>query len=146
MSYYLDELKPGMSESLSHTVTERDVEMFAEATGDRNPVHFDEAFARKTVFRGKVAHGALLIGFVSAVIGNKLPGSGTIFVSANTEFRAPVRVGDTVVASCTIKEVRGREVILQCACTVSGREVLVANATVIAPKRPVDKISEKSTA
>ena len=66
-----------MSESISHTVTERDVELFGEATGDMNPVHFDEDYARKTVFRGRVAHGALAIGFISAVLGTQLPGAGT---------------------------------------------------------------------
>src|SRR3954469_9119378 len=100
-SVYLDELRPGMSASLSHTVTERDIQLFGEATGDMNPVHFDEEYARKTVFRGRVAHGALTIGFLSALIGTKLPGAGTIFVSATIAFKAPVRIGDTVVVSCT---------------------------------------------
>ena len=76
---YLDELKPGMSASMEHAVTERDVQLFGEATGDMNPVHFDEDFARKTVFRGRVAHGALSIGFISALLGTKLPGTGSIF-------------------------------------------------------------------
>ncbi len=80
-SVYIDELKPGMSASLDHTVTERDVHLFGEATGDMNPVHFDEEFARRTVFRGRVAHGALSIGFISAVVGTKLPGEGSIFLS-----------------------------------------------------------------
>ena len=64
MTYYYEDLKVGQSESLSHTVTARDIELFGEATGDFNPVHFDEAYARKTVFRGRVAHGALSIGFI----------------------------------------------------------------------------------
>jgi 3-hydroxybutyryl-CoA dehydratase len=139
MSYYIEDLAPGVSESMTRTVTEREVELFAEATGDRNPVHFDEAFARRTVFRGRVAHGALLIGFVSAVIGNQLPGAGTIFVSAKTDFKAPVRVGETVVTKCTVKEIRGREVVLDCLCMVGERVTLAAEAIVIAPKRPAEK-------
>ena len=75
MTYYYEDLKVGQSESMSHTVTERDIELFGEATGDMNPVHFDEAYARKTLFRGRVAHGALSIGFISAVMGTKIAGS-----------------------------------------------------------------------
>src|ERR1700744_2357751 len=102
MTVYLEDLKVGMSASLTHTVTDHDIELFAQATGDRNPVHFDEDYARKTVFRGRVAHGALLIGYVSAVIGNDLPGAGTIFGGAAINFKAPVRPGDTVVVTVTV--------------------------------------------
>src|SRR5580704_17686000 len=88
---YLDELKPGMSAAMEHTVTERDIQLFGEATGDMNPVHFDEEFARKTVFRGRVAHGALSIGLISALLGTKLPGNGSIFPSASIVFKLPIR-------------------------------------------------------
>ena len=135
MTVYLDELKPGMSASIEHTVTERDVQLFGEATGDMNPVHFDEEFARKTVFRGRVAHGALSIGFISAVIGTRLPGAGSIFVSANIIFKAPVRIGETVRADCTIKEIRGREAVMTFACCVGDRAVVEGEATVLAPRR-----------
>ena len=107
-SVYLDELVPGMSASTEHTVTERDVQLFGEATGDMNPVHFDEEFARKTVFRGRVAHGALSIGFISALLGTKLPGDGSIFLSASIVFKLPVRIGDTVVTTATVREINGR--------------------------------------
>jgi 3-hydroxybutyryl-CoA dehydratase len=136
MTYYLDELKPGLSESISRIVSERDVELFGEASGDRNPVHFDEAYARKTIFRGRIVHGALSIGFVSAVIGNKLPGAGTIFMSANVVFKLPVRIGETVVTTVTVREINGREVLLDCVCKVGEREVLTAEAQVLAPRRP----------
>jgi 3-hydroxybutyryl-CoA dehydratase len=136
MTVYLDELKPGLSASLSRTVTARDIELFGEATGDMNPVHFDEAYARKTVFRGQVAHGALTFGFVSAVIGNHLPGAGTIFLSASAEFKAPVRIGDTVVTTCTVREVEGRNAVLDCVCKVGESVVMEAEARVMAPKRP----------
>ena len=134
---YVDELKPGLSVSSEHTVTERDIQLFGEATGDMNPVHFDEEFARKTVFRGRVAHGALSIGFMSAVLGNQLPGPGSIFVSATTVFKGPVRIGDTVVTTATVREVNGRAVIMDCACTVDGKQVLESEAHVLAPRRPV---------
>lgn len=138
-SVYLDELKPGLSASITRTVTERDVQLFGEATGDMNPVHFDEEYARKTLFRGRVAHGALSIGFISAVIGTKLPGEGTIFVSASIVFKSPVRIGDTVVTTVTVREVTGRGAVLDCVCAVDGRLVLESEANVLAPRRPSSK-------
>jgi 3-hydroxybutyryl-CoA dehydratase len=135
-SVYLDELKPGMSASTTHTVTERDVQLFGEATGDMNPVHFDEEFARKTVFRGRVAHGALSIGYISALLGTRLPGEGSIFLSASIVFKIPVRIGDTVVTSATVREVNGRAVVMDCACMVGDKLVLTSEAHVLAPKRP----------
>jgi len=133
---YLDELKPGMSATTDITVNERHIQLFGEATGDMNPVHFDEDYARKTIFRGRVAHGALSVGFISAVMGTKLPGEGTIFVSASIVFKSPVRIGDTVTTICTVREVTGREAIMDCACKVGERLVLEAEALVLVPKRP----------
>jgi 3-hydroxybutyryl-CoA dehydratase len=133
---YLDELKPGMSATTDNTVTERDVQLFGEATGDMNPVHFDESFARKTIFRGRVAHGVLSIGFISAVMGTKLPGEGTIFLSASIVFKTPVRIGDTVTTICTAREIVGREAIMDCTCKVGERLVLEAEARVLVPRRP----------
>ena len=135
-SVYLDEIKPGMSDKLERTVTERDSQLFGEATGDMNPVHFDEDYARKTIFRGRVAHGALSIGFISALIGTKLPGDGSIFVSASIAFKSPVRIGDTVTTSATVREVNGRTVVLDCACKVEDRLVLESEVHVLAPRRP----------
>jgi 3-hydroxybutyryl-CoA dehydratase len=136
---YLDELRPGLSATMDHTVTEQHVQLFGEATGDFNPVHFDEDFARRTVFRGRVAHGVLSMGFISAVIGTKLPGQGTIFVSASLVFKTPVRIGDTVTTICTVRDVAGREAIMDCSCNVGERLVLEAEARVLAPKRPAVK-------
>jgi 3-hydroxybutyryl-CoA dehydratase len=135
-SVYLDELKPGMSASIERTVTEHDVQLFAESTGDMNPVHLDEAYARKTIFRGRVAHGALSIGYISGLLGTKLPGDGSIFVSASIVFKLPVRIGDTVVTTATVREVVGREVVMDCECTVAGKQVLTSEARVLAPRRP----------
>lgn len=136
-SVYVDEIRPGMSVSHQHTVTERDIQLFGEATGDMNPVHFDEEFARKTVFRGRVAHGALSIGFISALLGTRLPGDGSIFLSASIVFKTPVRIGDTVVTTATVREVNGRAVTMDCACMVDDRLVLESEALVLAPRRPV---------
>ena len=136
MTVYLDEIQPGMSASSTRTVTEHDVQLFGEATGDMNPVHFDEEFAKKTIFRGRVAHGALSIGYISALLGTQLPGGGAIFVSASIVFKLPVRIGDTVVTTATVREVIGREAILDCVCTVGDKQVLASEARVLVPRRP----------
>ena len=136
MTVYYEELAVGQSASCEHTVTERDIQLFGEATGDMNPVHFDEEYARKTIFRGRVAHGVLSIGFMSAVLGNQLPGGGSIFVSAVTTFKAPVRIGDTVLTVCTVKEIRDkRQVVMLCICSVKGQQVVEGEALVMAPRR-----------
>ena len=138
MTVYYEDLKLGQSAAMTHTVTERDIQLFGEATGDMNPVHFDEDYARKTVFRGRVAHGVLSIGFMSAVMGNQLPGPGTIFLSATTEFKGPVRIGDTVVTTCTVMEIReNRRVVIDCRCEVDGKIVVTGEGLVMAPKKPV---------
>ncbi len=139
MTVYLEDLKVGMSAGLTHTVTEADIELFGQATGDRNPVHFDEEFARKTVFRGRVAHGALLVGYVSAVVGNQLPGPGTIFASAALEFKAPLRLGETVSVTCTVRSIEGRNVTLDAVCSVGETVVAKMETRVIAPRRPPEK-------
>jgi 3-hydroxybutyryl-CoA dehydratase len=137
MTYYYEDLKVGQSESMSHTVTERDIQLFGEATGDKNPVHFDEAYARKTLFRGRIAHGALSIGFISAVMGTKIPGEGSIFISASIAFKAPVRIGDTVVTTCSVMEIRDRRnVVMSCKCEVNGALVVEGEALVMPPRRP----------
>jgi len=136
--YYIDELKPGMSESFEKTVTERDVEMFGEVSGDLNPVHFDEEFARETIFRGRIAHGVLCLSYISTVLGMKIPGPGTIFMSATSRFRAPVRIGDTVTTVCTVREVVAdkRRVLFDCLCKVGDTVVVEGEALVMAPGRP----------
>ena len=136
MTVYLEDIQVGMTDTYTRTVSERDVQLFGEATGDMNPVHFDEEYARKTIFRGRVAHGALTVGFVSAVVGNELPGAGTIFTGATIALKAPVRIGDTVVTSCTVRAVEGRQVVLDCVCRVGETVVLESEVRVIAPKRP----------
>lgn len=137
MSYTIDDLKPGMSESLARTVTERDVELFGEVSGDRNPVHFDEDFARRTVFRGRIAHGVLSLAYVSTVLGMQMPGPGTIFLSSTARFKAPVRIGDTVTTVCTVREVlkEKRRVTFDCICKVGDTVVVEGEAVVMPPSR-----------
>lgn len=137
MSYAIEELSPGMSASFTKTVTEHDIAQFGEVSGDTNPVHFDEEFARATPFKGRIAHGVLAASYVSTVLGMEMPGPGTIFVGLSVRFKAPVRIGDTVKATCTVREVLSerRRVVFDCACTVGDVVVLEGEATVMPPRK-----------
>jgi len=98
------ELKIGDSAQIIKTITEEDIELFARATGDFNPVHLDAAYAEKTMFKGRIAHGLLSVGFFSTILGNILPGHGTIYLSQEVKFLAPVRIGDTITAKVDVLE------------------------------------------
>jgi len=138
MAYFIEELKPGMSESFTKTVSEQDIVLFGEVSGDVNPVHFDEAFAQKTPFKGRIAHGMLTASYISTVLGMKMPGPGTIFMSLTTRFKAPVRIGDTVTAVCTVRDTvpEKRRVTFDCVCKVGDTVVIEGEALVMAPARP----------
>ncbi|OJU56922.1 MAG: (R)-hydratase [Alphaproteobacteria bacterium 62-8] len=138
MPYYIEDLKPGMAESHSHTVTERDITLFGEISGDRNPAHFDEEYAKTTPFKTRIAHGMLSASYISTVLGMKMPGPGTIFMSLSTRFKAPVRIGDSVTATCTVREIvpEKRRVIFDCVCKVGDLVVIDGEAMVMAPSRP----------
>src|SRR5208282_5346905 len=138
MTNYIEDLSPGMAESFSKTVTERDIELFGEVSGDVNPVHFDEEFAKSTIFKGRIAHGVLSSSYISTVLGMQMPGPGTIFMSLTTRFKAPVRIGDTVVATCTVRETvpEKRRVTFDCVCKVGDTVVVEGEAVVMAPARP----------
>ena len=138
MPYYIDELKPGMSASFEKTVTERDIQLFGEVSGDMNPVHFDEEFARKTIFRGRIAHGVLCLSYISTVLGTKMPGPGTIFMNATSRFKAPVRIGDKVSTVCTVREVmpEKRRALFDCVCKVGDTVAVEGEALVMVPGRP----------
>jgi len=99
-----EDIKIGDNASFSKTITEYDIYAFAGVTGDLNPAHIDEEYSKKTMFKGRIAHGMLSVGFISAVLANRLPGPGTIYLSQNVKFKAPVRIGDTVTATCTVKD------------------------------------------
>ncbi|HVV63930.1 MAG TPA: MaoC family dehydratase [Rhizomicrobium sp.] len=138
MTYYLDELKPGMSESFTRTVAARDLDLFGEVSGDRNPVHFDEGYAKSTIFKGRIAHGMLSASYISTVLGMQIPGPGTIFLGLTVRFKAPVRIGDTVVTICAVREidVQKRRAIFDCVCKVGEVSVIEGEATVMPPSRP----------
>ena len=103
----IHELKVGDSAEISKTITETDINDFAKVTGDFNPVHLDQAYAEKTIFKGRIAHGVLSVGLLSNVLGNTLPGYGTIYLSQEVKFLAPVRIGDTITAKVEILELVG---------------------------------------
>jgi 3-hydroxybutyryl-CoA dehydratase len=135
--HVIEDLAVGQSASFTKTVTEADIVKFAEVSGDNNPVHLDEAFAQTTMFKGRIAHGMLSAGFISTVIGTRLPGSGTIYMSQTLRFKAPVRIGDTVTATCTITEIipEKRRAVLSTICKVGDTVVIEGEALVMVPAR-----------
>lgn len=135
---YVDEITEGMTAVYTHTVTEADILMFAGVSGDTNPVHLDEEYAKTTMFKGRIAHGMLSAGYISTVFGTKLPGPGCIYLSQSLKFKAPVRIGDTVKARVTataVDQVKGRCTF---ATTAHVGETLVVEgeAQILVPKRP----------
>jgi len=135
---YIDEIEVGMARGLSRKITDAEIEAFAEASGDRNPMHFDDAHAAETVFKGRIAHGILTASLISAVIGEQMPGHGAIYLSQTLRFRAPVRPDDKVDVLCTVKDVRAEKnrITLDCVCRVGDTVVLDGEAVVLAPSRP----------
>ncbi len=135
---YLEDLTVGQSAELTRTVSAGDLDAFAAVTGDENPVHLDAAYAATTPFGERIAHGMLSAGFISAVLGTKLPGPGAVYVSQALRFRRPVKIGDVVTARAEISEIdpaKGR-VTLKTDCKVAGKVVVDGEAVVMAPKRP----------
>jgi 3-hydroxybutyryl-CoA dehydratase len=135
--YYLEDLKVGMTACYARTVTEADVVLFAGISGDNNPVHMNEEFAKETLFQGRIAHGMLSASFISTVLGTKLPGPGCIYLSQNLKFRAPVRTGDTVSATATITEIvaEKKRVVMTTTCSVRNTVVLEGEAVVMVAAR-----------
>lgn len=130
-------LEVGQTASITKTISEADVYMFAGITGDFNPAHVNEQFASGTRFGGRIAHGILSAGLISAVIGMQLPGPGTIYVGQNLSFLAPVRIGDTVTASVKVKELDSahNRAVLETVCTnQKGKRILSGEALVIPPQ------------
>ncbi len=132
-----EDLTIGMSDRLEKTVSASDVVGFAEITGDRNPIHLSEHFAARTPFGTRIAHGLYTAGLISAVLGTRLPGPGAIYMSQTLNFRAPVKIGDTVVVDVTVAELfpEKRRARLACTCSVAGEVVLDGEALVQVPSR-----------
>lgn len=137
-TYYFEDLQLGMEASFAKTVSEADINTFAEVTGDKNPVHLDEAYAAKTIFKTRIAHGMLTAGYLSAVFGMELPGPGAIYVTQTLNFRGPVKIGDKVIAKVRVAELfpAKRRARFDCICTVEGKPVLEGEAILMIPARP----------
>ena len=136
----IEDLEIGMRRSLQKLITDRDIELFAEVSTDHNPVHLDDAYAQDTIFGGRIAHGMLTAGLISAVIGEQLPGHGTVYLGQHLRFMAPVRPGDMVKAEVEVLEIdyAKRRVRLKTTCTIDGKPVLAGEAKVLAPSGKFD--------
>jgi 3-hydroxybutyryl-CoA dehydratase len=134
---YFEDLSVGMTERLSKTVSSSDVVGFAEVTGDRNPIHLSEHFAAKTAFGTRIAHGLYTASLISAVLGTRLPGPGAVYISQTLNFRAPVKIGDTVEVTVTVLELEAKKfrARLACTCSVDGETALDGEALVKVPSK-----------
>lgn len=135
--YILDELHVGMWAEKRVEVSEDRVRRFAEASDDFNPLHLDEAFAARTAYRGRIAHGLLSASFGSAVVGTVMPGAGAIFISQTLDFHRPVRIGDVVVARITVAAIdpESARVTLKCEGLVGEESIMDGEAVVRVPRR-----------
>ncbi|NTW96074.1 MAG: MaoC family dehydratase [Erysipelotrichaceae bacterium] len=133
----IQDLKLGQSSSFTKQITNKDVLLFAEVSGDDNPVHVNEEFAQTTMFKGRIVHGALVASLFSKVLGTQLPGMGTIYLGQESRFMKPVRIDETITATVTIIEIIAEKnrVILETIARNSAGEIVVSGkATVLAPK------------
>ncbi len=137
---FLEDLEIGMKRNLTKLITDEDIEKFAEISTDHNPVHLDEEYAKDTMFHGRIAHGMLTAGLISAVIGEQLPGHGTIYLGQTLKFMAPVRPGDIVFVEVEVGEIdhKKRRVKLSTQAKVGDQVVLRGEANVLAPSRKLD--------
>jgi len=137
-TYYFDDLEIGMQATTSHTVTEQDIVMFSEISGDRNPVHLDKAYAETTIFKDRIAHGMLTASYVSAVFGMELPGPGAIYITQTLNFKAPVYIGAKVIVRVTLVNLvpAKRRAMFDCVCMVDGKVVLDGEALLMVPNSP----------
>ncbi len=132
-----EDLSVGQSAEFARTVTEADITAFATVSGDFNPVHVDEDYARTTPFKGRIAHGMLSAAFISTVFGMKLPGPGCVYVSQLLNFKRPVRIGDTVTARCEVTALvpAKKFATFRTTCSVAGKVVVDGEATLMVPGR-----------
>ena len=133
----LEDLSLGQSAEISHTVTDADIRAFAAVSGDNNPVHLDEDYAAATPFKTRIAHGMLSAGYISAVLGTRLPGPGAIYISQTMNFKRPVRIGDEVITRATVSAIDSEKarVTLATVCEVAGKAVVEGEAVVMVPRR-----------
>ena len=134
---YVEDIEPGLSRSITKVMSDAVIRAFADVSEDHNPVHLDQAAAEASIFKGRVAHGMLSASLFSALLGERLPGHGTIYLGQNLKFTAPVKIGDAVTATVTVREVdrAKRRVALDCVAKVGDTVVIKGDATVLAPSR-----------
>ena len=137
MTVYLDELHVGMTASTGKTITEADILLYAAVSTDTNPVHINAEAAAAGPFGQRVAHGMLTAGLISAVLGTRLPGPGSVYLAQTLRFRAPVKIGDTVTATVEVTDinVEKKRATLKTVCSVAGKPVIEGEATVLVPVR-----------
>lgn len=133
----IDQLEVGQKASFTKTVTEADVYNFAGVTGDFNPAHMNEEYAKNTAFKTRIAHGMLSAGFISAVLGTQLPGPGTIYLNQDLRFTKPVHFGDTITATITVDELikEKNRAILKTVCTNQDGDVVVEGVAKVMPPK-----------
>ena len=134
----IEEIKVGDFAEFSKTVSETDIYLFAGIVGDFNPAHLNEAYAKTTFFKTRIAHGMLIAGFVSSVIGMQLPGPGTVYISQELKFLAPVHIGDTVTAHVEVSEMnmeKNRVKLKTWCVNQEGVKILEGDAMASPPKK-----------
>ena len=131
--YDIEDLQVGMNATFAKTITEADIVLFAGVSGDNNAIHTNEEFARTTIFGGRIAHGFLSASVISAAVANRLPGPGTVYLSQSLRFKAPVKPGDTVHATVTVKSLNLEKARaeLDTVCRVAGKVVIEGEALVM---------------
>ena len=129
-----DAIEVGQKAEYSRTVTEHDIIRFAEITGDNNPVHTDESYAKNSIFKGRIAHGFLSASFISTVLASKLPGPGTIYLKQDLDFKRPVRIGDEITAQVEVvaKEDKSKKITLRTICFNQKNTVVVDGQALVA--------------
>lgn len=129
-----DAIRIGQQAEYTKTITDQDIIRFAEVTGDQNPVHTDEAYARNSIFKGRIAHGFLSASFISTVLASKLPGPGTIYLKQDLEFKYPVRIGDNITTRVEViaKENLTRKITLRTTCFNQKKTVVVDGRALVA--------------
>ena len=134
---FIEDMSVGMARTREKLITQAEITVFGDLSGDRNPVHFDQDYAAKTMFGGVIAHGMLSAALISAVLGEDLPGHGAVYLAQTLNFRAPVRPGDLLQARVEVAEIieAKRRVTLACSCMVGDTIVLEGQAKVLAPSR-----------
>jgi len=131
----IEEIREGMEASYSQTITDSDVKSFAGLSGDRNPVHMDEDYAKKSRFKKRIAHGLMSASYFSALFGTKIPGEGCVYVAQSLQFKRPVYLGDTVIATVKVEKVdiNNKRVFFRTICKVKNKIVIDGNAEIYIP-------------